>query len=188
MRPALRWGLAGTVVLSALAWWWPRATPAVVQAAARVEGRTAADVGIRTSTAATDANPASLPSTIASWQIEPARRDLFAPVVPPPPPAAKAPVLPVVAVAAPVVAAPVVPPAPTAPAINLRYLGAMVTPEGKRLVMLARGETTFTVQEGTRLDEGYVVQSIGREAVRLFYAATNTVLDVPIPATPSEPR
>jgi hypothetical protein len=185
VRRALRWGLAGTVVLSALALWWPRAAPTVVQAAARAEGRTGEYVASRPGAASPDA--VALPSTIPAWQIEPAKRDVFAAVVPPPPPVAKAPP-PVAPVVAPVVAAPVAPPAPTAPAINLRYLGAMVTPEGKQLVMLARGETTLTVQEGTRLDEGYVVQSIGREAVRLFYAANNTVLDVPIPASPSEPR
>jgi hypothetical protein len=185
VRPALRWGLTGTVVLSALALWWPRAAPTVVQAATRAEGRPGAEIGVRSAAAAPDIG--ALPSAIPPWQVEPAKRDLFAPVIPPPPNAAKAPP-PVVTVAAPVVAATVAPPAPTAPAINLRYLGAMVTPEGKQLVMLARGETTLTVQEGTRLDEGYVVQSIGREAVRLFYAATNTVLDVPIPATPSEPQ
>jgi hypothetical protein len=144
------------------------------------------DAGVRNGAMVQPELPA-LPSALSAWQIEPAKRDVFAPVVPPTPPVAKAPLVPA-APATPVVLAPVVPPAPVAPAISLRYLGAMVTPEGRRLVMLMRGDTPLTVQEGTRLDEGYVVQSIGRDAVRLFYAATNTVLDVPIPATPSEAR
>ena len=66
-----------------------------------------------------------------------------------------------------------------------RYLGTMITPAGQRLVMLARGDTTVTVQPGTRLDEGYVVEAIGSDAVRLVYPPLGTVVDVPIP--PAQP-
>jgi hypothetical protein len=185
MRPALRWGLAATLVLSALALGWPRAAPTVVQALPRAEGEVRAEIQPRSVAAGIEV--AGLSSELVAWQIEPAKRDPFAPVLPPPPPTAKPPVPAVV----PVVAAaplPVIAPPPAAPPVSLRYLGAMVTPEGQRLVMLMRGDTALTVQEGTRLDEGYVVQAIGRDAVRLFYAPTSTVLDVPIPATPSESR
>jgi hypothetical protein len=176
-------------MLSALALWWPRALPAVVQAMPRAEPelRTEADTRRALAVAQKAGLHRELPTEFAAWQIEPAKRDIFAPVLPPPLPAPK----PQIPVVVPVAMAPLLPavaPAPTAPPVSLRYLGAMLTPEGRRLVMLMRGETAITVQEGTRLDEGYVVQAIGRDAVRLFYAPTSTVLDVPIPATPSESR
>ena len=66
-----------------------------------------------------------------------------------------------------------------------RYLGAMVTPAGERLVMLARGETSLGIQAGTRLEEGYVVESIGAEAIRLAYPPSGTVVDIPIPPAPA---
>jgi hypothetical protein len=62
----------------------------------------------------------------------------------------------------------------------------MVTPSGERLVMLARGDTSLTIQVGTRLDEGYVVESIGTGAVHLVYPPLGTGIDIPIP--PAAPQ
>ena len=76
---------------------------------------------------------------------------------------------------------PPAPPPPAAPGINLRYLGRMTTPEGRHVVLLARGDAALTVQVGTTLEEGYVVQTIGSDAVRLVYPPLGTVVDVPIP-------
>jgi hypothetical protein len=172
-----------TVGLSALALVWARGAPSVVQAAARAPNEPASNQTQPLNSKVT----ATLPTDLPSWQIEPARRDIFSPVLPPlPPPPKPLPVvmLPIVNT----VVIPVVVPNPAAPAISLRYLGTMVTPQGQRLVMLARGDTAVTVQEGTRLDEGYVVQAIGQDEVRLLYPATGMVLGVPIPATPSDSR
>ena len=65
--------------------------------------------------------------------------------------------------------------------MTVRYLGTMTTPAGDRLVMLARGDTTVPVQPGTRLDEGYVVETISADAVRLVYPPLGTTVDIPIP-------
>lgn len=50
--------------------------------------------------------------------------------------------------------------------------------------MLARGDTSTTVEVGTRLDEGYVVESIGSDAVRLVYPPLGTSVDILIPPAP----
>lgn len=116
-----------------------------------------------------------LPDELPDWRIEPARRDPFA-VTPPataPEPAKAAPPPAPSVTAPPVLAA--------APPISLRYLGTMVTPEGKRLVMLARGQVAVPVEAGAALEEGYVVQSVERDAVRLVYPALGTEVTIPIP-------
>lgn len=59
----------------------------------------------------------------------------------------------------------------------------MLTPTGERLVMLARGDSSVTIQAGMRLDEGYVVESIDAGAVHLIYPPLGTAVDIPIPPT-----
>lgn len=174
MRRGLLWMLAVTVVLSAVALWVADG-PAKVVAALDRTGAAALSLA----EPRTPVDPAQpLPQQIASMTLEPAQRDIFAPVEPP---ASK------VAATPPETApAPEPPPAPSAPAMTWRYLGSMLTPSGQRLVMLARGETNVTIEAGTVLEDGYVVQAIGADAVRLVYPPLGTVVDVPIPAaTPS---
>jgi hypothetical protein len=66
-----------------------------------------------------------------------------------------------------------------------RYFGSMTTPAGERLVMLARGDNNgAVVQAGSQLDDGYVVQAIGSDAVRLVYPSLGTVVDLPLPPPP----
>lgn len=172
MRPALKWTLAATSVLAAAALALDDKPARVVSAVDRVTelpGRDQPGLEGRR-----EAVP--LPSHLESQPIETARRDIFAPVEPPAPP---------MKVAAPVLAPPPPPlPAPTAPALTWRYLGAMITPAGERVVMLARGDTSTTVEVGTRLDEGYVVESIGSDAVRLVYPPLGTSVDILIPPAP----
>lgn len=69
-----------------------------------------------------------------------------------------------------------------------RYLGTMVTPAGQRLVMLARGDTVVTVQPGASLDDGYVVEAVGSDAIRVTYPPLGTVVDIPIPPAPPPRR
>lgn len=75
-----------------------------------------------------------------------------------------------------------------APGISVRYLGIMLTPSGERLVMLARGDSSVTIQAGTRLDEGYVVESIDTTAVHLVYPPLGTHVDISIPPAAPQTR
>jgi hypothetical protein len=165
MRKSLRWAFAATLVVTAASF-WPREPQ-----------RTVAAAEPRMTAAAAPAVPdtsAALPSTLDSWAIEPARRDAFAPVEPP---GASPPPLP----PAPEAHPPAPPPTPTAPSVTYRYLGRMTTPEGMQITLLARGDVTLPVAAGTPLDEGYVVESVGRDAVRLVYPPLGTTVDIPIP-------
>jgi hypothetical protein len=61
----------------------------------------------------------------------------------------------------------------------------MQTPAGEQLVLLSDGQEHSAVQVGSRLPNGFVVQAIGSNAVRLQHPATGTVADIPIPPPPS---
>lgn len=75
-----------------------------------------------------------------------------------------------------------IPPAvPKLPVLNLRFLGRMVTPAGEQLLYLARGDAAVVVGVGDRLDEGYVVESLGAEGVTLVYPELSAKVVVPIP-------
>src|SRR5438105_6549198 len=180
MRRQLRWALAGTAVLSIAALWVDEGPAKVVAAL----GRPADSSQRFFATAQPAHDPAvvasELPHHIDAMSIEPARRDIFVPVEP----AAPKPAAPT----APVAPAPLPPPSPTAPPVAWRYLGAMVTPAGERLVMLARGDTTTMVQPGLRLDDGYVVEAISSDAVRLVYPPLGSMAEIPIPPAPPTPR
>lgn len=74
------------------------------------------------------------------------------------------------------------PPQPVAPpATALRYLGVLFNPSGERLLLLADGEAVVTATVGTALPNGFVVQSVANDAVRLAHAPTGTAIDVPLP-------
>lgn len=181
MRRSLLWTFAGTVLLSAAAIWRTSSAPQVVAAV----DRQANTAELASPGASQGGGPAGaavpLPSHYEPIAIESAQRDIFALVAapaPPSPPVAR-PVPP------PLTVAPSLPSPPVAPPMSLRYLGGMVTPEGRQLVLLAKGETSVSVQPGTRLDDGYLVQSVSREAVRLVYPPTGTEVDIPIPPPPT---
>ena len=170
MRRGLLWLLGATAVLSAVALWVADG-PAKVVAALDRQGAAALPLA----EGRTSIEPAQpLAREIAAITLEPARRDIFIPVEPPAPKV----------VSPPPEAAPIPEPLPppSAPAMTWRYLGSMLTPDGQRLVMLARGETNVTIEAGMVLEDGYVVQAISADAVRLVYPPLGTVVDVPIPA------
>jgi hypothetical protein len=169
------------VGLSVLALWVEDQPAKIVAALERpTSGASPMGVGGSRESPPSDKTTEGLPPQLEALQIEAARRDIFVPVEPPAPkvvPPAPAPVAP-----------PPPPPTPMAPPMSWRYLGAMVTPAGQRLVMLAKGDTNVTIQAGTQLDEGYVVEAIGADAVRLVYPPLGTVVDLPIPPAPPSPR
>jgi hypothetical protein len=119
-----------------------------------------------------------LPHTLQPWQLDVAVRDPFVPYALPPPaeppvpsPEGKKPVRP----------EPIAEPVRTAPPMDYRFLGRMLTPEGRPITLLARGDTTIEVQPGQQLDDGYRVEAVSEQAIRLAYPSLGTVVDVPIP-------
>jgi len=166
------WALAGTLALTAAALWASKPA-AFVEAVARSDAQAAAQVPVAAVTQCREmgsSNATLTPSTPLpnQWPVqalEPAKRDVFSPVLPP------APKLVPVKVA--VVAAPASPPipAPMAPPMNYRFFGQMHKPDGERIVFLARGDKSVEVAVGAQLDDGYVVESISDEGVQLIYPA-----------------
>ena len=61
------------------------------------------------------------------------------------------------------------PPVPAAPPLAYRYLGEMTDPGGQRFVYLSKGDKEYPVTVGSKLDEGYVVESITAETIGLYY-------------------
>ncbi|WP_423598379.1 hypothetical protein [Roseateles sp. MS654] len=70
--------------------------------------------------------------------------------------------------------------------MNYRYLGQLIDPQGQRKVYLARADKDLLVEAGTRLDEGYRVEAITDDEVRLIYDSLQqrAVIRIP-PAAPS---
>lgn len=167
MRAPLRWMLGGSVALSALALWWPQdGNPAVVAAM---------DDSQAPALAKGEAAVPALPAHVAAALLDEAISDPFIGPQPPSPPAPSPP--------KPFVGPIYIPP-PAPPAINYRYLGQMTDPDGKKLVYLARADKDVQVSTGTRLDEGYTVEAITAEGVRLFYAPAGARVTIPIPPAP----
>jgi hypothetical protein len=110
--------------------------------------------------------------------IEPAKRDIFAPVELPLPKAgpSQPKLAPPVQTATPL---PMVAP-PQAPPLTYQFWGRMVTPTGQRLTYLARGEIILPVSVGDRLEEGYVVEAVSDDGVQLLYPPLNQRVTVPI--------
>ncbi|KQU65061.1 MULTISPECIES: hypothetical protein [unclassified Rhizobacter] len=163
----LSWALGSTLVLTALSLWSSKEAPVLVAAvrddAALPPGSAVPAATDRAPwTGAADAT-APLPPQWPAQALEPAKRDIFQPVLPPappPPPVAKAPPP----------APPPPPPPPMAPPMNYRFYGQMVTPEGGHIVFLVKGNAApIEVTAQQMLDDGYVVESITDEAVNLIY-------------------
>ena len=172
LRPWLSRLLVATALLSCIALWLPQPAPpqAVTpwsKAATPQDGLRTAKVAPRTS--AQESTPA-LPAQLSGKSIEPSVFDPFAGVLPPPPlPVAKA-------------VAPVAEIKPAAPPVNYRYLGQMLDPSGQWLVYLSGPDgREVPVRVGTRLPEGYEVESIKDDGVRLRYPAFEAYSLIPIP-------
>lgn len=179
MRRSLGWALVAAVVLSAVALWTGDTAPSLIAAVepqVREHARSLDAVAAATNAERDPLPP--LPARLDAVVLRPATRDVFAPKASPAPP------LPQPVVAA--VPAAASPPTPQAPPLNLRFMGSMVDPTGKRLVYLARGDTAVPVGVGDRVDEGYVVESLTRDAVVLVYPSLNARTTVPIPPEPQQ--
>ena len=78
------------------------------------------------------------------------------------------------------------PSSPVAPAINYRFLGRVVDPDGQTLIYLSHADKDLRVARGTQLEEGYVVEAIRPDAVLLYYAPLDfhTQIRIPPPDSP----
>ena len=175
VKRSLQWALAASVALSALAL-WPRKVPPLVGVA---------DLALRGADAAQSAaSGQALPASIQAWSIDvtAVRGDPFAL------PAPRAPMPQQVTPSVPGLVATQVPAPPTAPPVQYRFFGRMTSPDGQATTLLARGESVVAVSAGMTLADGYVVQGVSAEAVRLSYPSLGTVVDLPVPPPPALAR
>ena len=182
MHSGLRWLLVGTVLLTLLALWWPDdlRQDAPNRSASQPVAKSEQVAPAPTSSALA---AAGLPERLPTTSFEPAAFDPFVGARPPPPPTPK----PVAVVVMPVVQQ--APPQAVAPLLSYRYLGQMTDPSGLRQVYLAKTDTAILVAVGTRLEEGYVVESITQDGVRLHYPPLDAHAVIPVPtAQDSSPR
>jgi hypothetical protein len=180
MRPWLRWLLGLSVLSSIVAWLWPNGvTQAVSRTEALLEGAAAARTEVATMPPV--ARP-PLPHRLPGIALAKADFDPFVGAQPPAPPPPDPP--------APVQAP--APPPPSAPPLDYRYLGRMVDPAGKHYVYLGRtgdaAASAIAVSVGTRLDEGYVVEAISTDSIRLVYPPLDTHIAIDIPAAQETSR
>ena len=179
MKPWLRWSLFGTLSLSAWALLFPAEPP---RASIRTAVPLPPDLANRTLTVApspsfqaVSVDVDQLLADLPQPHLDAAIADPFVGVRPPPPPPP-----PTVAITAPP------PPAPTPPALNYRFLGRVVDPDGQLEVYLSRADKDQLVARGTQLPEGYVVQAITPTAVELYYPPLDyhTQIRIPPDGTP----
>ena len=170
MRRWLQLTLWATVGMSVVAL-WPRRPVPVVEAKVP-----SSSVQVR------DAGPggrgASGSLAIEPLRIEAAAGDPFEVAV------RRAPAVAVVA-PAPVPVAPVASAVPAPPAVTYRYYGRLTKPGGEVVTLLSQGDAPVVVEPGLKLSDGYVVQAILPDAVRLSHASGGVVVDVPIPPPPT---
>lgn len=169
MRPALQITLAATLLLSAVAL-WPRERPSLVHAVSPA-GASVSSVAV-----AEAVRPRAVlePMVVAPAVGDPFGRPELAAVVRPAPPVASVPAIPA--------------PLPMAPSPAYRFVGRLVTPGGEEVVLLGRGSilAPVVVSVGTTLDDGYVVQALLPDAVRLSYPPLNLTVELPVTAPPSD--
>jgi hypothetical protein len=167
MRRSLWLMLFATASLAAWSLRKPALTPVVA----------AADI------ASVDHVPAARSSAaISAWpevEVEPALANPFVVNL-------SAPTAAVTVVAAPAPAAE--PPPAIAPAVAHRFFGRVVGPDGQLLTLLTRTGVPVAVSDGMALDDGYVVEAVRSDAVRLVYPPLGVLVELPLPPPPSEPR
>jgi hypothetical protein len=176
MRRSLRWALLATVGLTAVALWLPGPSAVQSSGAATVVSGTSAPEH-EDSERRRAPSPPTTARAAQRVSLDKPRADPFTAVAVAVPAPKKEPA-PVQAVTPPPVAAV---PVNTPPALTYRYLGQMTDPAGNQLVYLSKPGRDLRVTVGATLDEGYVVEAIAEDGVRLHHPATDTRAVVAIP-------
>lgn len=182
LRPGMRWALGLSVLAALVALALP--SPDVVPGGPGANGDGSGS-GVGSSASGATSGPAvpyqtkthqALPEQLARLDLEPAVGDPFADgtqaaleAIRPVPPTAPTPIL-----------APVL---PSPPSLNYRFLGLLMDPQGLRKVFLARADKEFLVEKGSLLEEGYLVEAITAEEVKLVYEPLQHRVSIPIPVT-----
>jgi hypothetical protein len=183
MRAGLRWTLLGTLALSGVALLWQPEAQRPVRAVEREPGPD--DVAPRSDHERQGSALAlALPPVLPAYALEPAQRDVFGAALQPAAPLLATGVGKPMPAPPPPSPAPVVVPAPVIPPLKAQLLGTMVTPEGIRLVLLAREGEPFVASPGATTPEGWVVEAVGATQVRWVYPPLGAAMDVPIPQAP----
>jgi len=178
MRSSLRWLLAVSALLSALAWWWPdNVSQAVARAGSASETLPLPSVPSSSTATVPDAASTALPDHLPTLTLDKAAFDPFVGLQPPAPPPPKPTPKPTPQPAY----VPPPPPAPVAPTLTYRYLGQMTDPSGKKVYYLAKADKDVPIVVGTPLDEGYVVEAITADLVRLRYPPLDVRVEIRIP-------
>jgi hypothetical protein len=191
MNRGLIWGLIGTLALSAVALIYPRHSDnsslisAVVVPAVRAARNdvppSSAQITGSLSGARSPANSSpgfgyGQPEIWPRPVLEPATRSPFSP--------------PVSAAPKPVIQARVasaVPPTPAPPPADFRFWGRMSSPDKQMLFFLAKGAdgAPVEVHHGTKLDDGWAVESISDNAIVLVNAVTQQRTTILVPLADS---
>ena len=168
--------------MSARAWLYGGLSAFVVASWATLEQKSAGSTaplmnGAPSPAAVSTPEPAPAP-TLERKVLEPAVRDPFVAVAPPPPPA------PPPAPPAPKTPEPP-PPPPAPPPLNLRFSGRMLAPDGGLIVFATLGSETVVLAPGTNLSNGYRVEKVADGGVELLYPPLNARARLDIPPAPS---
>lgn len=160
MRPALKWAFSLSTAASAIALLWPVAdSPSLDVSPTTTElPKVGAIAALR------------LPEMLPAQDLQPTAKDPFASLllVKPIPPAPSVPL-------------PAPPPEPVrAPPLTYRYLGSFTNPQGAREIYLSNNSRTVPVRQGSQLDGGYEVETIGATSIKVLHGATQTRVDIPI--------
>lgn len=173
---ALIWALAGSLLASAWALWWPTESAAVIQSSVPDAPRRVAPSA---SSALSERVPGvSAPVTANSERptLSPPSRDPFN-------------ITPSAPLEAQVKAAPVQtreerasqPQAPSAPPMNHVVIGRFLSPAGQRLIFLQDGTQTAVAEPGVALSSGYVIETVTPKEVRLRHPLAEQAVSLPLP-------
>lgn len=149
LSPGLRWTLTLSVLASAASLLTPTDP----------SGRTVRDIAVGDaprSSQPTHHFIANIPSPAGNDLEDPAGDPFVLPV-------ASTPSTPVVAPASTVASS------PSAPPLNYRYLGQFIDPQGESKVYITAGGRDILVEVGMELSEGYRVEAITGDEIRLIY-------------------
>jgi len=193
MRTGLRWSLGGVVLLTMAVLAFTggsqsqQAQPLIpASARARVALVDRLGESLPTPRATAAAASGSRPTTTTAVALEqwsdPLARQVLSSAVRDPFRTTPLPAVSVGAATAPSLAPQALTAAPVVvPTMNYRYLGQLTDPDGKRLVLIAKGDKEVAASRGSSLDDGFSVADVQADRITIVHLATNTTFEIRIP-------